>query len=93
MTGYHLQMKDMQTQRLFSKRNVDSQQRLLMRILRTLSANSRKVKEFYKQLHFNVQTLDTLGRLADVKGNVRCTLDKLKGIKADLVRGNEGWKD
>ena len=21
------------------------------------------------------------------------TLDKLKGIKADLVRGNEGWKD
>ena len=25
--------------------------------------------------------------------NIRCTLDKLKGIKADLVRGNEGWKD
>ena len=24
---------------------------------------------------------------------MRCTLDKLKGIKADLVRGNEGWKD
>ena len=52
-------------------------------------ANLRKVKEFYKQLHFNVQS----GRLADVKGNVRCTLDKLKGIKANLVRGNEGWKD
>ena len=56
-------------------------------------ANPRKVKDFYKQLRFNVQSLDTLGRLADVKGNVRCTLDKLKGIKADLVRGNEGWKD
>ena len=56
-------------------------------------ANPRKVKEFYKQLRFNVQSLDTLGQLADVKGNVRCTLDKLKGIKADLVRGNEGWKD
>ena len=49
--------------------------------------NPRKVKEFYKQLRFNVQSLDTLGRLADVKGNV------IKGIKADLVRGNEGWKD
>ena len=24
---------------------------------------------------------------------MRSTLDKLKGIKADLVRGNEGWKD
>ena len=56
-------------------------------------ANPIRVKEFYKQLRFNVQSLGTLGRLADVKGNVRCTLDKLKGIKADLVRGNEGWKD
>lgn len=55
-------------------------------------ANPRKVKEFYKQLRFNVQSLDTFGWLADVKGNVRCTLDKLKGIKADLVRKNEGWK-
>jgi hypothetical protein len=27
--------------------------------------------------------------LADVKGNVRATLDKLKGIKADLVHGKE----
>ena len=56
-------------------------------------ANPIRVKEFYKQLRFNVQSLGTLGRLADVKGNVRCTLDKLKGIKADLVRGNQGWKD
>ena len=28
-------------------------------------------KEFYKQLRFAVQSLDTLGRLVDVKGNVR----------------------
>ena len=55
--------------------------------------NPRKIKEFYKQLRFNVQSLDTLGRLADVKGNVRSTLDKLKGIKTDLVRGNETWRD
>ena len=52
-----------------------------------------KVKEFYKQLRFNVQSLETLGRLADVKGNVRSTLDKLKEIKPDLVRGNEGWQE
>lgn len=38
--------------------------------------NPRKVKEFYKQLRFNVQRLGTLGRLGDVKGNVRYTLDK-----------------
>ena len=40
-----------------------------------------------------MQSLDTLGRLGDVKGNVRSTLDKLKGVKADLVRGNEGCRD
>ena len=56
-------------------------------------ANPKKVQDFYKQLRFNVQSLDTLGRLPDVKGNVRGTLDKLKGIKADLVRGNENWRD
>ena len=56
-------------------------------------ANPRKVKDINKQLNFNVQSLDTLGQLADAKGNVRCTLDKLKGIKANLVGGNEGWKD
>ena len=55
--------------------------------------NPRKVKEFYKQLRYNVQSLDTLEQLGDVKGNVRSTLDKLKGVKADLVRGNEGWRD
>ena len=55
--------------------------------------NRRKVKEFYKLLRFNVQSLNTLGRLADVKGNVRSTLDKLKGIKADLVRGSKGRSD
>jgi len=55
--------------------------------------NPRKVKEFYKQLRHNVQSLDKLERLGDVKGNVRSTLDKLKGVKADLVRGNEGWRD
>lgn len=34
-----------------------------------------------------------MSNLGDVKGNVRSTLDKLNGIKANLVRGNEGWQD
>lgn len=55
--------------------------------------NPKKIQDFYKQLRYNVQSLDTLGKLADVKGNVRATLDKLKGIKDDLVRGNEGWQE
>ena len=50
--------------------------------------NPKKIDEFYRQLRYNVQSLDTMGKLADVKGNVRSTLDKLKGIKSDLVRGH-----
>lgn len=57
------------------------------------NADTAKVHEFYKQLRYNVQSLETLGKLDDVKGNVRATLDKLKGIKSELVRGNEGWQE
>lgn len=56
-------------------------------------ANPKKVQEFYKVLAYNVESLETLGKLDDVKGNVRSVLDKLKGIKGDLVRGQEGWQD
>ena len=56
-------------------------------------ANPRKVDDFYKTLLFNVQSLATLGKLKEVSGNVRAVLDKLKGIKADLVRGKSGWQD
>lgn len=55
--------------------------------------HSRKIKEFYKKLRFNVQSLETLGKLDAVKGNVRLVMDKLKGIKADLVRGHDNWRD
>ncbi len=54
-------------------------------------ANPKKIGEFYKELRYNVQSLETMGEL--VKGNVRSTLEKLKGIKAHLVRGNEGWQN
>ena len=57
------------------------------------STSPRKVKDFYKTLRFNVQSLETLGRLHEVRGNVRATLDKLKGIKSDLVRGCDDWRD
>lgn len=55
--------------------------------------NPKKIDEFYKTLQYNVQSLETLGKLKDVAGNVRAVLDKLKGIKADLVRGHESWQD
>lgn len=56
-------------------------------------SNPKKVDDFYNKLLFSVQSLETLGRLRDVTGNVRAVLEKLKGIKADLVRGQDGWQE
>ena len=57
------------------------------------SANPGKVNYFYKILLFNVQSLETLGKIERVNGMTRSVLDKLKGIKADLVRGQDNWQD
>ena len=57
------------------------------------SADPKRVNVFYKTLLHNVQSLETLGKLERVNGMARSVLDKLKGIKADLVRGETGWQD
>ena len=57
------------------------------------SAHPKKIDEFKKKLLNYVQSLETLGRLRDISGNVRAALDKLKGIKADLVRNQVAWQD
>ena len=57
------------------------------------SENPNKSMNFTKKRLCNVQSLETLGKLPEVSGNVRAVLDKLKGIKADLVRGRDGWQE
>ena len=57
------------------------------------SGNPKEVDAFYKKLLYSVQSLETLGKLREVSGNVRAVLDKLKGIKANLVRGQDGWQE
>ena len=57
------------------------------------STDPNKVNSFYKTLLFNVQSLETLGKIDRVNGMTRSVLDKLTGIKADLVRGQENWQD
>ena len=42
---------------------------------------------------YNVQSLETLGKLERVNGMTRSVMEKLKGIKADLARGEESWQD
>ena len=56
-------------------------------------AQPAKVHEFYQALMFNVQSLETLGKLEKINDMARSVLEKLKGVKADLVRGDENWQD
>ena len=51
-----------------------------------------KIHEFYEKLLFNVQSLETTGKLQEVNGYVRMTIDKLPGIRGDLVRTDDSWR-
>ena len=55
-------------------------------------ANPNKISIFYEKLSANVQALETLGRIGEVNGYVRLTLDKLDGIRGDLVRTDDDWQ-
>ena len=57
----------------------------------TQPANANECQRILQEAR--VQSLETLGRLKDVSGNTRSVLDKLKGIKADLVRGHKDWQN
>ena len=52
-----------------------------------------KIHEFYDNLLVHVQAFDTPGKLEQVRGNVHTTLDKLDGIRTDLARTDEKWKE
>lgn len=56
-------------------------------------ANPNKIYEFYETLLSSVQSLETMGKLGEVNGYVRMTLDKLEGIKGDLVRTEDSWQE
>ena len=57
------------------------------------TAHPRGVNQFYKTLLYNVQSLETLGKIERVNGMARSVLDKLEAIKRDLVRGHEDWQE
>ena len=59
----------------------------------TTRSQPKKAHEVYKKLVHNVQSLETLGKLGDVARNTRAVLDKLRGIKVDIVRGQDGWQE
>ena len=57
------------------------------------NSNPYKIHEFSEKLLSNVQALETMGKLKEINGYVRLTLDKLQGVRADLVRTDDDLQD
>jgi len=51
------------------------------------------MNDSYEKLITNVQTLESMGEDKNIRGYVRLTLDKLLGIRADLVRLDDNWQE
>ena len=52
-------------------------------------ANPARIHDFYESLVYNVQSLETMGKTSECKALVHGILPKLRGIKAELVQGDE----
>ena len=55
--------------------------------------NPARICEFYDKLETNIQMLESMGKEQEIRGYVRLTLDKLLGIRVDLVRLNDDWQE
>ena len=56
-------------------------------------AHPAKIHDFCEKLTSHIQVLETMGKVKEIRGFVRATLDKLPGIRADLVRLDDDWQD
>ena len=52
-----------------------------------------KYDTFFEKLGISVQALETMNKLKELNGYFRLTLDKLLGIRADLVRLDDNWQE
>ena len=57
------------------------------------NADPYKINRFYEKLQTNINTLSIMGKLREIKGYVRFTLDTFGGIRADLVRMDDNWQN
>jgi hypothetical protein len=65
----------------------------IMLLPRIQGSNTKEIHQFYEKLLWNVQALETLGKLKEITGYVRMTIDKLGGIRGDLVRTDDAWQE
>jgi hypothetical protein len=77
--GYERARNILQTRYGKSSEIVNSYVQNIMSLPNLHGCQPSKVHEFYEALMYNVQSLETLGKLSEVNGYVRATIDKLEG--------------
>lgn len=90
--GY-LRAKNILTTKCGKESEINAHVTNIMSLPVTQGANPNKILEFYETLLPNLQALETMGKIREVNGYVRMTLDKLEGIRGDLVRTDDNWQD
>ena len=65
----------------------------IMELPTTTGTNPQKVLDFFESLTTPVQALETLCKVKSINGYVRLLLDRLSGVRSDLVRSDENWTD
>ena len=61
--------------------------------LSVITISLPKIHKFYEKLLFNVQSLETLGKLKEISGYARMFINKLQGIRGNLVRSDDNWRE
>ena len=76
------------------KTNHGNESEIVRAYVRNLTISQpSKIYPFCQTLNYNVQSLETLGKLSQCLSMVHGILDKLPGIKAELVNNKPGWQD
>ena len=52
-----------------------------------------RIHDFFEKLYVSVQAFDTNKKLKEINGYVKIPLDKLPGIRGNLVRLDDDWKE
>lgn len=58
---------------------------------RIKKTNPHKIHQRDKRLRYSVQSLETMGKLGEVKGSMALTINKLAGIRGDLTKNGDNW--
>ena len=72
---------------------VNTHVKCITSLLVVSGTHSNHNHDFLENLYVSVQALTTMKKLKEINGYLKITLDKLPGIRADLVRLYDDWQE